>query len=87
MDERTIKRLLVIVGVSLIAIFIFKAMMSRTIINMNSVVAEKKHAVPAAPVSQETNDSAIAIETSSAAAASEVGTLDVPTASGVGEVR
>jgi len=84
MDERTIKRLLVIVGVSLIAIFIFKSMMSKTIVNMNKAVAEKKQAAPATPVAPEANDSVIAIETSSTAVASEVSVLAV---SGVGEVR
>lgn len=42
MDERAIKRLLIILAVSLVAIFLFKSMMTSTIVNLNKAAAEKK---------------------------------------------
>ena len=73
MDERTIKRLLVIVGVSLIVIVLFKTMMTKTIINLNRVAAEKNQS---------------ATVTSGAGQAVVPGTtttVDTPAASSVGE--
>jgi hypothetical protein len=44
MDERAIKRLLVIVAISIIAIMLFKTMMTRTIVTLNQAAVEKKRA-------------------------------------------
>jgi hypothetical protein len=89
MDERAIKRLLVIVAVSIIAIMLFKAMMSNTIVNLNRAAAEKKHASPSAAQQEVTpvSDTAIIVETPAASAAGEAAPLDVPAASGVNETR
>jgi hypothetical protein len=50
MDERAIKRLLVIVAISIIVIMLFKTMMTRTIVNLNQAVAEKRRAAARPPV-------------------------------------
>jgi flagellar biosynthesis/type III secretory pathway M-ring protein FliF/YscJ len=74
MDERALKRLLVMVAVSIIAIFLFKAMMSNTIVNLNRAAAEKKQAAPASPAAQKTeddSDNTIEIESSAASSAGE----------------
>jgi flagellar basal body-associated protein FliL len=44
MDERTLKRLLKILAVSLIAIFLLKMGITRTYTHLNKVAAEKKQA-------------------------------------------
>ena len=89
MDERALKRLLVIIAISIIAILLFKAMMSNTIVNLNRVAAEKKQASP--PATQQeampVSDAAIIAETPAASAAGEAAPLDVPAASGVNEAR
>lgn len=53
MDERNIKRLVIIIAISLIAIFAFKSMMSKTITNMGKVAAEKKQAADALRAQQQ----------------------------------
>jgi hypothetical protein len=50
MDERAIKRLLVIVAISIIAIMLFKTMMTRTIVTLNQAAAEKRRAAARPPV-------------------------------------
>jgi len=73
MDERTIKRLLVIVGVSLIVIVLFKTMMTKTIINLNRVAAEKNQSTTVTTGAGQAADSGTTI------------TLETPAASPVGE--
>jgi hypothetical protein len=75
MDERALKRLLVIVAVSIIAIFLFKTMMSKTIVNLNRAAAEKKQAVVKPPAVQQQETPASDAPT----------ILDTPAASAVGE--
>lgn len=75
MDERALKRLLIIIVASLIVIFLFKGMMSRTIVNLNRVGAEKKQAVLKTPAVQQEN---MPVD------ADEIAT-EPSTASGVGE--
>jgi hypothetical protein len=74
MDERAIKRLLVILAVSIIAIFLFKAMMTNTFVNLNKAAAEKQQAAAIPPAAQQeeipVSDAAVVIE---APAASSVG--------------
>jgi hypothetical protein len=50
MDERAIKRLLVIVAISIIAIMLFKTMMTRTIVTLNQAAVEKRRAAAMPPV-------------------------------------
>lgn len=84
MDERAIKRLLVIVGISLIAIVLFKTMMTRTIVNLNKVAAEKNQSTAAASVPP-ASDTAIVIESPAASSAADIATLEPSAASGVAE--
>lgn len=90
MDERALKRLLIIVAVSIIAIFLFKAMMSSTVVNLNKLAAEKKQASMISAQQQATTpayDAAISIETPAASAVSDVTMSEQTAASGVSEVR
>jgi hypothetical protein len=77
MDERALKRLLVIVAVSIISIFVFKSMMVKTAVNLNKVAVEKKQA--AATTSAQQQDTT--------AVSDVAATLESPAASGVGEGR
>jgi hypothetical protein len=89
MDERALKRLLVIVAISIIAIMLFKTMMSNTIVNLNRAAAEKKLASP--PATQQeampVSDAVIVVETPVASAVGEITPLEVPVVSGVNEAR
>lgn len=88
MDERAIKRLLVMVALSLIAIWIFKSMMSKTIVNLNRAAVEKKQAVVPAPQQEISPASDVAIiETPAASAVEQSPAQDLSVTSAVGEVR
>lgn len=91
MHERAIKRLLVIFAVSLVAIMLFKTMMSRTIINLSMVAAEKKQAAAKLSAEQKAataaSDAAIIIETPATSAVAEGGALESSAVSGVSEAR
>lgn len=88
MEERAIKRLLVILAVSIIAIFLFKAMLTNSIVNLNKAVVEKKKAVAKAPVSQQepptVSDAAIVVEPPAVSSASEASMPEASAVSGVG---
>lgn len=88
MDERAIKRLLVIVALSILAIFIFRSMMLKTVTNLNHVAAAKKQAAVPAPALQEAivPASEVASVIEAASAPEDAATLASPTASGVSEV-
>ena len=69
MDERAIKRLLVILAVSIVVVFLFKAMMTSTIGNLSKAAAEKKAAARppvAQPEISAVSDAAIVIVTPAA---------------------
>lgn len=91
MDERALKRLLAIVAASLIAIWLFKSMMSRTIVNLNKVAVEKKQAAvrlsaerqAAIPVS----GAATTFDESAASAVGETAVPESTAAPVVGETR
>lgn len=93
MDERAIKRLLVIIAASIIAIMLLKAMLTNTAIKLNKAVAEKKQAVsaklPAEQQSPTLPPAAATIETP--AAVVETTKMDTPAsspaASSVNETR
>lgn len=89
MDERAIKRLLVIVALSIIGIFIFRSMMLKTVVKLNSAAAIKKQAAAPAPAPQQeatpVAEEANVIESASAPEATA--TLESPVASGVSEAR
>jgi hypothetical protein len=91
MDERTLKRLLIIVAASILIIWAFKTMMLKTAVSLNKVAAEKKQAVTTTPVPPQdvapAPDVANAIETPAASAPGEVATLEMTAASGVGDGR
>ncbi len=91
MDERTLKRLLIIVAASIMIIWAFKSMMLKTAVSLNKVAAEKKQAAAATPVPQQDStpeaDVANVIEMPTASTPSEVATLELTAASGVGEGR
>lgn len=84
MDERALKRLLIVVVVSIIAIFVFKAMMSRTIVNLSRAASEKTQAAIKAPAGEQealsVADDTIAIEPSAASAVVEDVTPEPPPA-------
>jgi len=87
MDERAIKRLLVILAVSIITIFIFKAMMTSTFVNLNKAVFEKPKAAADPPAAQQealaVSDAAIVIESPAVSPAGEVQTGEPSAVSGV----
>jgi hypothetical protein len=86
MDERAIKRLLVILAVSIIAIFLFKAMMIKSIGNLGKAAAEKKHAAAMPPVAQQeatpASDAAIVVQTPVVSSVGEVPASEPLAASG-----
>ena len=91
MDERAIKRLLIILAASLIAIWIFKTMLSKTIVNLNKAAVEKKQATKL-PATQEATPpffdaTAIVPETPAASAVGAVTMMEPSAASSVSETR
>lgn len=89
MDERAIKRLLIIFVISLIAIFIVKKVISRTIIDLNRIAAEKKQSSAKLPAMQQmmpiTSDAAMISETPPVSTVGEAAApLESPSVSGVG---
>ncbi len=90
MDERAIKRLLIIVAASLILIFVFKMMLSKTIVNLNRAAAEKKLAAKS-PAPQEdavpAADAEVIPETPATSSTSEVAALGALPVSGVTETQ
>lgn len=91
MDERTLKRLLIIVAASILIIWAFKTMMLKTAVSLNKVAAEKKQPAAATPIPPQdvapASDVSNAIETPAVSAPGEVVTLEMTAASGVGEGR
>lgn len=88
MEERAIKRLLIIFVISLIVIFIVKKIISRTIVDLNRIVAEKKQAAakpPAVPQATPiTSEPAMIFETPPVSTLGEATPLESPSVSGVG---
>lgn len=91
MGERTLKRLLIIVVASILIILAFKSMILKTAVSLNKVVVEKKQATATTPTSQPDaiplSDVSNVIETPLASAPTVGETMELPVASGVGEVR
>lgn len=91
MDERTLKRLLIIVVGSIVLIWAFKSMMLKTAVTLNKAAAEKKQAADTTPSPQQDStpesDVMNAVETPAASAPGDAATLVLPAASGVGEGR
>jgi hypothetical protein len=87
MDERAIKRLLVILAVSIIAIFLFKAMMTRSISTLGKVAAEKQQASATSPAVQQeappASDSATVVGNPAASSVGEVSAPESTSASAV----
>lgn len=91
MDRRAIKRLLIIVVASLIAIALLKMGLLKTYTTLNKVAAEKKQVAASRPVSPQqapTPPSASEIaEIPAASTAIETTTADTPASASVGEAR
>jgi hypothetical protein len=87
MDERAVKRLLVILAISIIAIFLFKSMMTNTIVNLNKAAAEKQKDAARPPVVQQdalpVSDVAIVVETPAVSSVGEVSTSEPSAVSSV----
>lgn len=90
MDERAIKRLLIILVASLIAIALLKMGLTRTYTTLSKAAVEKKQAAarPPAPVQAPAPSSAAEItEPPAASSVEEANTADLPASSGVSEAR
>ncbi|MFZ2163661.1 MAG: hypothetical protein WAW02_15725 [Sideroxyarcus sp.] len=91
MDERAIKRLLVILAISIIAIFLFKAMMTNTFVNLNKAAAEKQQAAAIPPAAQQeeipVSDVAVVIEAPAASSVGEAQSQEPSAQSGVSGVQ
>ena len=88
MDERSIKRMLIIFVISLIVIFIVKKVISRTVIDLNRIAAEKKQSSAKLPTEQQvtpiTSDATMISETPPVSTVGEAASLESPSVSGVG---
>jgi hypothetical protein len=88
MDERAIRRLLIIVAISLIVIFLVRKVISGSIVNLNRIVAEKKRSGVSLhtpqPMASATPDTAVISETPPAAVVDDAAPLESPSVSGVG---
>lgn len=90
MDERAIKRLLIIFVASIIAIMLLKMVLTRTYATLSKVAVEKKQAAakPPSPVQEPTPSAALEIiEPPAASSVEEVNTAELPASSGVSEAR
>ena len=88
MEERVIKRLLVILAVSIIAIVVIKVMLTKTYSNLNDAVLAKKQAAEAAKAStQEQTPSAEVIDTHAASGVGETMAAELPVSSVASDTR
>ena len=91
MDERAIKRLLKIMVVSIIAIVLLKAWLTKTYTTLNQAAAEKKPAAainPSAPQQEPTPPvAAEAIESPATSSDGETAAVDLSASSGVSEAQ
>ena len=87
MDERTIKRLLIILAISIIAIVVIKVMLTKTYTKLSDAAVAKKQAAEAAKSSTQEPPATETIDIPAASSAGEVTTQDSPAASAVSEAR
>ena len=88
MEERVIKRLLIILAVSIIAILLIKVALTKTYSNLNDAVTAKKQAAEAAKIStQEPVPASEVIDTQPTSGVGETVKVEIPPASGVSEAR
>jgi len=92
MEERAIKRLLVILGLSIVAILIFKSIMLKTATKASKIAIEKQQAVAARQAAeQQAATQPVPAAYEPPAAPATAATMDAPVpspaASGVGDVR
>lgn len=91
MNERDIKRLLIIVAASVIAIMLVKMVLTKTYTTLNQAVAEKRQPAIAKPAELQQISTPVAAaeanEAPAASAATETATVDTHAASSVSEVR
>ena len=88
MEERVIKRLLIILAVSIIAIIVIKVMLTKTYSNLNDAVVAKKQAAEAAKAAtQEQTSATEVIDTHVASGVGETITAEMPASSVEGETR
>lgn len=92
MNERAIKRLLFIIVASIVAIFLFKVVLTKTIVGLNKATADKKQAAVAKlPASQRVPappaDAGATTEAPETSAVGAVTKLDSPASSVENEAR
>ncbi|MBI5439414.1 MAG: hypothetical protein HY936_10825 [Nitrosomonadales bacterium] len=92
MNERAIKRLLFIILASIVAIFLFKAVLTKTVVGLNKATADKKQATVAkSPAPQQAPappaDAGAIIEAPATSSVDAVTTLDLPVSSIENEKR
>jgi|ERR1022692_1289726 hypothetical protein len=90
MDERFIKRLLVILAVSIIAIVLIKVALTKTYTNLNNAAAIKKQAAsaqPSDPQQTPTPPATAITDIPATSSAGETTTAELPASSSVSEVR
>ena len=89
MEERTIKRLLIILAASIIVIMLIKVGLTRTYTTLNKVVAEKKQAEAARLPAPQQAPPAVAETTETPATSSypEAAASEAPATSSVSESR
>lgn len=91
MNERTLKRLLIIVVASILIILAFKSMMLKTAVSLNKVVVDKKQTSATTPTPQPDAiplpDVLNVIEIPPVSAPTVGEAMELPVASGVGEAR
>lgn len=88
MEERTLKRLLIILAISIIVILLIKVALTKTYSQLNDASVAKKQAAAAKPTTQELVP--LANEPNDPAAASSIGqdtSQESPANSGVNETR
>ena len=87
-NERAIKRLLFIIAASIVAIFLFKVVLIKTIVGLNKAATDKKQAAIAKlPPPQQGSDAGAIIEMPATSAVDAVTTLDSPASSVENEAR
>lgn len=91
MEERALKRLLIILAASIIAIVLIKIGLTKTYTALNKAAAEKKQAAAARPSTPQQAPAPPASselpETPTASTASVAATMDSPASSSVSEAR
>ena len=88
MDERVIKRLLIILSISIVAIMLIKVALTKTYSHLNDVALAKKQATEAAKTAtQEQTTPTEATDIHAISGVGETVSAEMPATSGVNETR